>query len=346
VSPETPTGSAAQSRWPDGAFCFRLKQERPGWNVLLPIPAKTIVDLAALVREVPEFLSMDGGPPCRAAVLLSEQGEAQVLAAIDEVGGIYLVGYPAQVTREVLTVVTRELLVLSGQLWRMPLEEFAVAVETGLGRSLGEHFASKAAKDWSEADFRAGLSQSLEQGRFPVVLLLAGANKDAIEAMVHLKSYGIALKPLGVFLYESWGVEVVVPKVLAIAELGLYEGAEQTMAAPRPAPPPPRTPQRSQLSSAQVANFGVPEPAQQPGPTPAAQMPWANQPAPEQTPAPKPVPVGQEPVEPQPIPKPAPTAKSVWDGSMSGAMAGKRPPPKPSDEPQPRRGQEQPKGRR
>jgi hypothetical protein len=315
--------------------------------VLLPIPAKAAVDLAALVREVPEFLDMDGGgAPCRAAVLLSEQGDARVLAAIDEAGGICLVGYPAQLTREVLTVVARELIVLSGRLWRMPLEEFAAVLDKGLGQSLGEHFAGRATKDWSEAGFRAGLRQSLERGRFPVVLLLAGANKELVEAIVHLKSHNLAVKPLGVELYESWGIEVVVPKVLVIPELGMHEGAEQAKAVPRPAPPPPRTPQRSQLSSAHVANFGMPQPAQQSGPAPAAQMPWANQPAPGQTAAPRPASVEQKPVQPQPIPKSAPAVKPVWDGSMPGVMAGKRPPPKPTDEPLPRRDQEPPKGRR
>jgi hypothetical protein len=315
--------------------------------VLLPIPAKTTVDLAALAREVPEFLGMDGdGAPCRAAVLLSEQGDARVLAAIDEAGGICLVGYPAQLTREVLTVVARELIVLSGRLWRMPLEEFAAVLEKGLGRSLGEHFAGRATKDWSEAGFRAGLRQSLERGRFPVVLLLAGTNKELVEAIVHLKSHNLAVKPLGVELYESWGIEVVVPKVLVIAEFGMHEGTEQAKAVPRPAPPPPRTPQRSQLSSAQVANFGMPQPAQQSGPAPATQMPWANQPAPGQTAAPRPASVEQKPVQPQPIPKSAPAVKPVWDGSMPGVMAGKRPPPKPTDEPLPRKGQEPPKGRR
>jgi hypothetical protein len=348
VSPETPTGSAAQPGHPGGAFCFRLKQERPGWNVLLPIPAKTIVDLAALVREVPEFLSMDGGgAPCRAAVLLSEQGDARVLAGIDEAGGICLVGYPAQVTREVLTVVVRELLVLTGRLWRMPLEEFAAVLEQRLGRSLGEHFVGKAAKDWSEAGFRAGLRQSLEQGRFPVVLLLAGTNKDAIEAMAHLKSHGIALKPLGVFLYESWGIEVVVPKVLAIAELGLHEGAEQAKSVPRPAPPPPRMPpRRFQTGQPSVAQIGASEPGQQSGPAPAVEMPWAHQQVPKPAVAPGPAPVGPRPAQSQPVPKPAPAEKPVWDGSMPGVMAGKRPPPKLPDEPQPRKGQDQSRGRR
>jgi hypothetical protein len=315
--------------------------------VLLPIPAKTTVDLAALVRDVPELLGMDGdGAPCRAAVTLSEQGDTRVLAAIDEAGGICLVGYPSQLTREVLTVVARELIVLSGRFWRMPLEEFAAVIEKGLGRSICEHFAGRAAKDWSEAGFRAGLRQSLERGRFPVVLLVAGTNKELVETIVHLKSHNLAVKPLGVELYESWGIEVVVPKALVIPELGMHEGMEQAKAVPRPAPPP-RTPQRFQISSAQVANVGVRDSAPQPGSAPANRMPWSDQPSPQAA-KPRPAPVELKPVaaEPQPAPKSPPAAKPVWDGSMPGVMAGKRPPPKPADESQPRKGQEPPKGRR
>lgn len=322
MSLETPTGSAPHPGLPGGPFCFRSKQERSGWNVLLPIPADTIFDLAALVREVPEFLGMDGGVPCRAAVVLSEQNDTQVLAAIDDAGGICLVGYPARPERDVLTAVVRELLTQSGRLWRMPLEEFVANVETGLGRSLGEHFSGKTAEDWSETDLRAGLKQSLERGRFPVVLLLAGANKDAIEAMVHLKSHGIALKPIGVFLYESWGVEVVVPKALVIPELDSNGIAEQVKSVPQAEPPPP--------STAQVANFGVPDSAQQPASTPAARMPWADLPSP-----------GQEVA----ASTPAPIAKPARDGSIPDVVAGKRPPKAP-DEPQPRKDQKQPKGNR
>ena len=341
MSPETPTGTTAPPGRPGGSFCFRLRQERPGWNVLLPTPTKAIVDLATLVREAPEFIGMDsGGAPCRATVLLSEQGEARVLAALDEAGGICLVGHPLQLTREVLTVVVRDLLTYSGQLWRMPLEEFTAAVEKGLGRNLGELFAATATKGWTEATFRAGLRQSLERGRFPVAMLLSGTNKDVVEALVHLKFHGLIARPLGAESYESWGIEVVVPKVLAIPELGLPEGADQARAALRPSPPP-----RSQLRTGQVANFGVSESAQPSSSAPTTRMPWADRPPPDDAFAPAQPPAEPKPVRPQPTPKPQ-TARTVWDGSMPGVMAGKRPPPEPKDEPEPRRGQEPPRDRR
>jgi len=323
---------------------------------------------------------MDGDvAPCRAAVMLSERGEARVLAAIDEAGGISLVGCPAQLTRGALTAVVQELLVFTGRLWRMPPEEFSSVLEKGLGRSPGDYFSGRAAIGWSENGFRAGLRKSLERGRFPVVLLLAESSQDVVEAVAHLKSHNLAVKPLGVELYESLGVEVVVPKVLTVAELGPREGEEPARLVPRPTPPQPRTPQRSQLSSGQAANFGVPDSAAQSGPAPAQKMPWSDQPSPQAAaskpasveqvgnfgvpdsapppgPAPakkmpwsdQPSPVELKPVAagPQPAPKPAPAARPVWDGTMPGVMAGKRPAPKPPEESATRRVQEQPAVRR
>jgi len=288
---------------------------------------------------------MDGGGAiCRAAVTLSEHGEARVLAAIDEAGGISLVGCPAQLTRPVLTVVAQQLLVWNGRLWRMPLEEFSTLFEKGLKRSLGEYFSGKAASDWSEDGFQAGLKQSLERGRFPVVLLLPETNPDVVEVIAHLRSHNLAVKSLGAELYESCGVEVVMPKVLAVAEPGPHEGADPARAVRRPPQSPSRAQRYSQISSAQVANVGMSDAGSQPGTNSAQKMPWSDQLAPpvvDTRPA-----TGGPAAAPQSGPKPPPAAKPAWDGTMPGVMAGKRPAPKPSPETEARKGQEQSMGRR
>ena len=172
MSPDTPAGPNSQSGQPGAAFIFRVKQEVPGWNILHPVPSKTTVDLAALVCGAPEFLGMVGDEaPCQAAVVLSERGDARVVVAVDEVGGITLVGCPGQLTRDALTTVAQELLVFNGRLWRMPSEEFSSVFEKRLGQSLSDYFSNRAAIGWSENGFHSGLGRSLELGRFPVVLL-------------------------------------------------------------------------------------------------------------------------------------------------------------------------------
>jgi hypothetical protein len=271
-------GPAAQSGRPEAAFCFRVEQERPGWSLLQPIPSNKTVDLAALVCSAPEFLGMDGGEaPCQAAVVLSERGDARVVVAVDEVGGITLVGCPSQLTRDALTTVVQELLVFTGRLWRMPSEEFSSVFEKRLGRSLGDYFSSRVAIGWSESGFRSGLGRSLERGRFPVVLLVTDSNQEVVEAVAHLRFHNIEVKSIGVELYESSGVEIVMPRVLEILEPEPHEDREPARQGSPSTPYEPRTPTRPQSSA---AGPGVTESGSRPGPTPAKKMPWSDEPAP------------------------------------------------------------------
>jgi hypothetical protein len=380
VSPDNPAGSTSQSGQAGAAFCFRVKQERPGWNILYPRLSKTTVDLAALVCGAPEFLGMGSGDaPCQAAVVLSERGEARVVAAVDEFGGITLVGCPGKLTRDALTTVVQELIVFSGRLWRMPSEEFSSVFEKRLGHSLGDYFSNRAAIGWSENGFRTGLGRNLERGRFPVVLLLSDSNQEVVEAVAHLKSHNMEVKSLGVELYESSGVEIVMPRLLDVARPEPREEREPAKPVSRPAQYEPRTPTRPLPSTAGPA---VAESVQRPEPAPAKKMPWSDEPAPPVAEAEPPVldhpddtsvsvspasteiapempwsaepapaepvvvppPVQTKPVSavPPPAPRPA-AAKPSWDGTMPGVMAGKRPPRRMPEVPGTTKGREQSK---
>jgi hypothetical protein len=358
---------------PGTTFCFRVKQEKPGWNVLNLVPAKTAIDLAALVCGAPEFLSMEGGEPsCQAAVVLSERGDARVVVALDEVGGVRLVGCPAQLTRLALTTVVQELLVFTGRLWRMPPEEFAAVIEKRMGGSLNDYFSSRAAIGWSENVFRTGLGRSLERGRFPVVLLLSGVNPEVTEAVAHLRSHNLEVRPLGVELYESSGVEVIMPRVLEVAEPGADEDRERTESTPRLSPSQSRTPSRPQVSRTAASGPGTVESvsvkrapwADEPAPveesvdtvvsvaepptevTPARKMPWADEPTPDVSET-VPPPAKAKPLSsvPPPAAKAAPAARPIWDGTMPGVMAGKRPPRRLGDGPTTHKGHEPATGR-
>ena len=322
-----------------------------------------------------------GEAPCQAAVVLSERGDARVVAAIDEFGGITLVGCPGKLTRDALTTVVQELIVFTGRLWRMPSEEFSSVFEKRLGQSLGDYFSNRAAIGWSENGFRSGLGRSLERGRFAVVLLLSDSNPEVVEAVAHLKSHNVEVKPLGVELYESSGVEIVMPRVLEVSEPEPYEAREPAKPGSRPTPYQPWTPTRPLPST---AGSGLPESAQRSGPAPAMRMPWSAEPAPpvvepesaavdqgdstsvsgpptstdtapnaempwSAEPAPPepeivPPPVQSKPVTaaPPPAPKPA-AARSSWDGTMPGVMAGKRPPRRAQEGPGVTKAQEQAK---
>jgi len=311
--------------------------------------------------------------------VLSERGADRLVAALDEAGGITLVGCPAQLTRGALTAVAQEVLVFTGRLWRMPSEEFSTMFEQRLGQNLNEYFSSRAEVGWSESSFRSGLGQCLERGQFPVVLLLTGANQEVAEAVAHLKSHNLDVKPLGVELYESSGVEIVMPRVLAVDVAGSYEGRELTRPVPRSKPARPDAAPRSQPTTADDADLDVSNPEPKPESPPARKTPWSSQPVsqtpevepmpdeqdvdaeesvslapPEAAPAKKmpwsdlPAPDGLKPVaaSSQPSFKAAPAAKPVWDGTMPGVMAGKRPIRKSPGGPETRSGQEHATGRR
>jgi hypothetical protein len=357
-----------------------VRQGRSGWSILNPVPSKTTVDLADLVCGAPEFLGLgDGAAPCQAAVVLSERGDARVVAALDEVGGITLVGCPAQLTRGALTTVAQELLVFTGRLWRMPPEELSAVFEKRLGQSLVDYFSNRADIGWSENGFRTGLGKNLERGRFPVVLLLTGTNQDVADVVAHLKSHNLDVKPLGVELYESSGVEIVLPRVLDVAIPGPHEDEEPARPVPRSTPPQPVTTPRERPSTADFAGVGVPDSVTRPKTAPAEEMPWSDQPVPQATasepasieqvddsvevvsaPPPEPAPARKMPWSDQPVPgelkpvaagpqlapKAAPTARPVWDGSMPGVMAGKRPPRKSPDGSGMQKGHEQARNER
>ena len=320
-----------------------------------------------------------GDAPCQAAVVLSERGDARVVAAVDEFGGITLVGCPGQLTRDALTTVAQELLVFTGRLWRMPSAEFSSVFEKRLGQSLGDYFSIRAAIGWSENGFRSGLGRNLERGRFPVVLLLSDSNQEVVEAVAHLKSYNMEVKPLGVELYESSGVEIVMPRLLEVVEPVPREEREPAKPVSRPTQYQPWTPTRPLPATAGPA---LTESAQRPEPAPAKKMPWSDEPAPpaaeteptafdhgdntslsvspastetapdlpwsDEPPPPEsvvvPPPAQTKPVSAAPPPAPRPAAaKPSWDGTMPGVMAGKRPPRRAQEAPGTIKGQEQAK---
>lgn len=336
--------SAAPPSRPGDAFCFRVKEEREAWSVLLPIPSRSATDISRLAVEAPEFLGMDGsGPAVRLTVPVpgGDQSGCRVMAAIDEVGGIMVVGCPLKGDRAACTALVRETIAWYGRFWRMTYEQFDAMAAKVLGRPLVDSVAEASGAQFDEAKFRAGIVQVLDKGRFPVIILLDKLDGEATEALTFLRSLDMDLKVFGVELYESWGVEVALPKLLSVGEPARESGSGRGVA--RPAPPPGRQPPPprflTSMSTQNVAQIGRPEPQPEPPvqqewkPTPNPERPWATQPAPKIEPSPEPRPVQAAPSVPPP--RPSASTKTVWDGSMPGVMAGKRPPPKPADDKKP-----------
>jgi hypothetical protein len=214
---------------------------------------------------------MDGAATaCHAAATLSERGDARVLAAVDEAGGITLVGCTSELSRSALTTVAQELLVYTGRLWRMPTDDLVAVFEKALGRSLADHVSSRVAIGWSEKSFRAGLRECLDQGRFPVVLLLADTSDEVAEVFDHLQSHNFSVRLLRVEAYDCDGIEVVMPKLLASTEPGLEQEEEPVSVVERAPEPEP--------AYVEAEPEAEPEPGQESEPT--SKMPWSDLPSP------------------------------------------------------------------
>ncbi|MEO0086429.1 MAG: hypothetical protein ABIK37_07355 [candidate division WOR-3 bacterium] len=272
----------------------------------MPKPSGITVDTLGLVLEAPEFLTGQGHPdvPVRITVPVIQPGirTDRLLIAIDEAGGITLVGCPDEKDPGSAVLVAGDLLGLAGRLWRMPVAEFLALVEQPLGKSVAEAIHERAMPEWTDEKLLAGIAANLTAGRFPVVLVAAPADQSAREAFDYLSRFGLPVRLIGAGVYTSSGIEVAFPVQL---------GAGVT-AAVQPAPvvqPRPDTAARSTGGTFRPAQpaTGVARPGRPPSGTPAA-----NQPSPVPKTAPE-----REPEGPGPAP-----------GTKPGVMAGKRPPAK------------------
>ncbi len=290
-----PVGSKATA----GSYCVRSREERRGWISFLPVPSSVVVDALGLVLEAPEFLTGQGHPdaPVRVTVPVLQPGirTDRLLVAIDEAGGITLVGCPDAENTGSATILAGDLLGLTGRLWHMAVEEFLALVEQPLGKGLAEAIHERAMPDWTDEKLLSGIAANLATGRFPIVLVAAAADSGAREAFDYLSAFNLSVRLVGVAVYSSLGIEVAVP-----AQLGIEApGTARSPAVPRKEDGPAQV--RSGTFRPTTTAPGVARPAP-PRPEPTSRP----EPAPETKAAP---------------PGPAP-------GTKPGVMAGKRPPPR------------------
>jgi hypothetical protein len=283
----------------------RSREERRGWMSFLPAPSGVTVDTLGLVLEAPEFLTGLGHPdaPVRVAVPVIQPGTRtdRLLVAVDEAGGITLVGCPDAQHPESAVHLAGDMLGLVGRLWRMPVEQFLALVEPALGKSLAAAIHERAMPDWTDEQLLSGIAAGLESGRFPVVIVAGNSDQGARDALSFIKSLNLPVRLVGIAVYASSGIEVAAPVALGAAV---------------------QTPTMRPADAGKAASTGTFRPA--PGPAGAGVARPA--PASPTPPAQKPVPPPEKPA-PQPRREPEPEGKGPAPGTKPGVMAGKRPPP-------------------
>jgi hypothetical protein len=149
--------------------------------------------------------------------------------------------------------VVGELLAAGGRFWHQKYEALAGPFEEFLGMSLAEWIAVRVGEGWSAEKFRTGLERSLNEGKFPITIVVSEADSAVQETLAYLRNMNLRVRALGYSRQTCGGDEVVRPRVLV-----------EEQAAPEPQPVP------SQLRPSDEPQFRpqVP-PRSQPAPAPA-----------------------------------------------------------------------------
>lgn len=298
----------------------------------MPVPGTGAVDLFALLKQVPEFIGMAAGQAAGCvsfAISDADPNNLRLMLVLDEAGAIALACAPAKQDRVVATALVRDVLALTARLWRMPAPEFLALAERHSGKSVAAMMKEKAGSGWKEDVFRTGVERSLQQGRFPLAVLASVLDPELTDAVTYLRGMNSGVSALGAELYESWGIEVLVPKP---HELSDFTG-DRSKAVHRPAPPPKSVAPSVAAPKPTPASTAPAQPATGKAPQDPATKSQNFEPPPG---------FGKFDVQQEKTrqfiaePPPSPTAdpkSNVWHGTQSGIMAGRRPPPKPQGKP-------------
>jgi len=227
----------------------RFKRFGDHWFAFTGVAGTGPIDALQLVIDAPEFLGMAADRPLpRAAMAPPQSHSSRVLVVVDEAGGVQLAVCPEPGGD--LAAVVGELLAVGGRFWRQKYEALAKPFQEFLGTSLTDWIAARVGENWSADKFRAGLERSLNEGRFPIVVVVNEPGSAVNETLEYLRSMNLQVRVLGYTCQTSGGDQLVWPRVLS-EELA---APELQPVRPQPRPPEPQSgpqaPPRSQPAPA------------------------------------------------------------------------------------------------
>jgi len=196
--------------------CVRVTQVGDRWQHFSPRFANKRLDAVQLLTEVPEFLGildLKDNPPL-VAMVAPNSSSGRVLVAIDGRGKVYLVACPDRADESELSALIGDILATGGRFWHQPYKTIAGPFEDMLGTALTSRVSSRAGKDWSSDSFRTGVERSLNQGKFPVLVVTKELTAPIQDMLNYLKNMNLEVKPLGFRYFKSNGVELAQPVVL------------------------------------------------------------------------------------------------------------------------------------
>lgn len=188
-----------------------------GWTSLQPVGFPDEASLHDLVEEAPHLLPLAGSPTL--VVLGREVGLGRGsadLVAIEPSGRVVIIEVKLVRNQEVRRAIVAQVLDYASALYRLDAAAFEEILGSHLAKS---HFDSLAAAiEASEVPFEselflAGLRESLENGRFRLVLVLDDAPDDLVRIVGYLEAVteGLLIDVVKVASYEIDGTQLLVP---------------------------------------------------------------------------------------------------------------------------------------
>jgi len=303
---------------PRGTRVFiRARAAEPGWQVFpfaqdAPDSADIkIVEVAELIRRKPEFLNFAerSAAPFRVAAPVSKSFgvSSPILVAVDEMGGVFLVGCPDESGPNAYQTVVADVLAASTRLWRMSYEQFSQFFAEVEGASLEELMLLRSRADWDFDQFEPTVAANLEKGRFPILIVTAHPTGEVRQVLDYLKGMNLVVAVVSYSIWVRGGILVVEPVSPSRTALGVLS-TPATFALPstppRQEPPVVQRPVEAELPPVVEEEE---EEKREEEPT-------------------RSIPAGALPTEPAKN-----VAKPPGPGTKPGVMAGKRPPPKPKE---------------
>jgi len=239
---------------------LRLVQPDGKWHPLAVRPGGEAPDMVKLVAEAPEFLGLlePDQPMPRAAALVPNSASGRVLVAVDEKGGLRLVACPDPKDTSQMSVVMGDLLSTGGRFWHQPYATLAAVFEQA-GGSLADRVGRRAVAGWPADSFKAAVEQRLNQGRFPITIVVREMTKPIQDTLGYLANMNLNVQVLGYSFASGGAVETVTP-----VALGERAARAEPVTEPQPAPQPRPAPQPKPEPRP------APRPAPEPRPEPEA----------------------------------------------------------------------------
>ncbi|MGQ9708460.1 MAG: hypothetical protein ACUVUR_06250 [bacterium] len=296
-----------------GRFFVRVKTQQPVWQFFPPFDKRhkgfleVGLDVAELICRHPDFLNFDdrNTPPFRVALPFAKQTgmRSRVLVAVNEGGGIFIVGCPDEAKPDAYTTIIADILALGTKLWRMSYEQFSELFVETEGGLLEELMLERSRANWDFDRFRPAVVSALERGRFPIIIVTADPTGNVQQVVAYLSGMNLTVLMVGYSVWSSGGIIIIEPLPVKGSSATKSE-ATTTFEAPSSSTEAGLKPQNVEQRLAERVEEQV-----------LKERPVRD------------VPLGSLPTEPA-----KKVAKPVGPGTKPGVMSGKRPPPKPRND--------------